>query len=212
MVWWRIAKGSVYDAWPEAFEKTVTRGDKVQGAAWRRDSPHFYVAIATTLPASVADEKATLQKFQQKFNKKMGPIGMALPYCPKFEYEKIYQPGRCNFWQYFTQCGFDVLRPTPPSPAPTAIVPVPSRERDEEINPVNHYTVLGVDPGASVEDIKKAGRTLMLHYHPDKRRGNTERFTAVYDALQGTRRARDRGCTEALGQTRFRVELQGARR
>ena len=177
--WWCIVKGSGYRQWPDKFEKTITRGDKVTGGAWRQDSHFFYVGVAATLPAS--NEKAALQKFQQKFNKKTGHIGLALPDCPKFEYVKIFQ-GANNFWQYFNQCGFDVLRPEPPSRAQTsqAIVSVSSQGTEG----VDYHSVLGVGPEASITDIKSAGRTLMKLYHPDKGMGDTSMFMAVYDALQ----------------------------
>jgi molecular chaperone DnaJ len=38
----------------------------------------------------------------------------------------------------------------------------------------NHYHVLGVDTGASGEDIKKAFRKLSAQYHPDKNNGSLE--------------------------------------
>lgn len=43
--------------------------------------------------------------------------------------------------------------------------PVPPGDRKEEENP---YTVLGVEPGASGEEIKTAFKKLAAQYHPDK--------------------------------------------
>ena len=173
-VWWCIVKGSGYSDYPEAFKDGVNRGNSIQGAAWQKAAQHFHVAIAKTLPGTVADEKEAKKRFQMMFNKNR-TLGLKLPNCPGFEYEKVY-PGNSNFYQYFDNCGFEVLRPGPPS---QAIVPAP-----QQTDAVDYYSVLGVDPGASIEDVKKRGRTLMKIYHPDKGFGDTEKFTAVYDALQ----------------------------
>jgi len=43
----------------------------------------------------------------------------------------------------------------------------------------HHYTVLGLDPGADMEAIKKAYRTLSMQYHPDKVSHLGEEFRAV---------------------------------
>jgi len=53
----------------------------------------------------------------------------------------------------------------------------------------NYYAILGVEMGASENDIKKAFRKLALRYHPDKNPGNPEaerRFKEIasaYDVL-----------------------------
>ena len=70
-----------------------------------------------------------------------------------------------------------MLRSEPPS---QAIVPAPPQQTEA----LDYYSVLGLEPGASIEEVKKAGRTLMLLYHPDKSLGDTEKFTTVHDALQ----------------------------
>ena len=43
----------------------------------------------------------------------------------------------------------------------------------------HHYTVLGLEPGADMEAIKKAYRTLSMQYHPDKVSHLGEEFRAV---------------------------------
>ena len=127
VLWWCIVKGSGYSDYPEAFEKAVNRGHKHQGGAWRKDPPHFHVAIATTLPGKVSDGEAAKKKFQQMFNKKDGTFGQPLADCPGFEFVKVFQQGGSNFYQYFNDCGFEVLRPGPPS---QAIVPAPSQQTE----------------------------------------------------------------------------------
>jgi curved DNA-binding protein CbpA len=48
-----------------------------------------------------------------------------------------------------------------------------------------YYEMLGLKPGATPEEIRKAYRKLALHYHPDRNRGNPgaeERFKAISEA------------------------------
>lgn len=48
-----------------------------------------------------------------------------------------------------------------------------------------YYEILGLKPGASPEEVRKAYRKLALHYHPDRNRGNPgseERFKAISEA------------------------------
>jgi len=49
---------------------------------------------------------------------------------------------------------------------------------------MDYYNVLGVDKGASEEEIKKAYRKLAHQHHPDKAGGNTEKFKEVNQAYQ----------------------------
>ena len=53
----------------------------------------------------------------------------------------------------------------------------------------NHFTTLGVKPGASEDEIKKSYRALAKKYHPDKNKeaGAEEKFkeiSAAYDYLK----------------------------
>ncbi len=43
----------------------------------------------------------------------------------------------------------------------------------------SYYDVLGVNPNASIEEIKKAHRKLSLKFHPDKNDGD-EYFTQMF--------------------------------
>jgi molecular chaperone DnaJ len=44
--------------------------------------------------------------------------------------------------------------------------------------PKDYYSILQLQPGASLDDIKKAYRQLAMRYHPDKLQGNT--YAAAY--------------------------------
>lgn len=46
----------------------------------------------------------------------------------------------------------------------------------------DYYQILGVDKGASPEELKKAFRRLAHKYHPDKEGGNAEKFKEVNEA------------------------------
>lgn len=56
-----------------------------------------------------------------------------------------------------------------------------------------YYHILGLQPGASPADIKKAYRRLAMQYHPDKNPGAKERFIEIleaYEVLTGVRKAK----------------------
>lgn len=46
------------------------------------------------------------------------------------------------------------------------------------------YVVLGVSPGASKEEIKKAYRSLSKKHHPDKKGGSSEEFVKISEAYE----------------------------
>ena len=48
----------------------------------------------------------------------------------------------------------------------------------------DYYKILGVDKGASQEDIQKAFRKLAHQYHPDKKGGDVNKFKEVNEAYQ----------------------------
>ena len=47
----------------------------------------------------------------------------------------------------------------------------------------NYYQVLGINDGASLEEIKKAYKDFVKHYHPDKH-GNSEFFKKRFQEVQ----------------------------
>ena len=48
----------------------------------------------------------------------------------------------------------------------------------------DYYKILGVDKGASKEEIKKAFRKLAHEYHPDKNPSNADKFKEITEAEQ----------------------------
>ncbi|XP_032313910.1 dnaJ homolog subfamily B member 8 [Camelus ferus] len=68
----------------------------------------------------------------------------------------------------------------------------------------NHYEVLGVQAGASPEDIRKAYRRLALRWHPDKNPGNKEeaerRFKQVSEAYEVLSDGRRRSAYDRAGR------------
>lgn len=49
---------------------------------------------------------------------------------------------------------------------------------------MNNYRILGISRHATLDEIKKAYKTLALKYHPDKQNGNDEMFKTISKAYQ----------------------------
>ena len=47
-----------------------------------------------------------------------------------------------------------------------------------------YYKILGLQPGASKEDVKKAFRKSAKKYHPDKEGGDAEKFLLIFEAYE----------------------------
>lgn len=65
----------------------------------------------------------------------------------------------------------------------------------------DYYNVLGVDKGASKDDIKKAFYKLAAKYHPDKKGGDEAKFKEVNEAYQILSDERKRKEYDTYGQT-----------
>lgn len=65
----------------------------------------------------------------------------------------------------------------------------------------DYYTILGVERGASREDIKKAFRKLAAQYHPDKKTGDEAKFKEVSEAYAVLGDEKKRAEYDAYGQT-----------
>ncbi len=65
----------------------------------------------------------------------------------------------------------------------------------------NYYDVLGVDKGASKDDIKKAFYKLAAKYHPDKKGGDEAKFKEVNEAYQTLSDDKKRKEYDTYGQT-----------
>ncbi len=63
------------------------------------------------------------------------------------------------------------------------------------------YTVLGVDKGASKDDIKKAFYKLASKYHPDKKGGDEAKFKEINEAYQTLSDEKKRKEYDTYGQT-----------
>jgi molecular chaperone DnaJ len=48
----------------------------------------------------------------------------------------------------------------------------------------DYYEILGVNKGASADEIKKAFRRLAIQYHPDKEGGDEAKFKEVNEAYE----------------------------
>ncbi|PIR05119.1 MAG: molecular chaperone DnaJ [Candidatus Liptonbacteria bacterium CG11_big_fil_rev_8_21_14_0_20_35_14] len=65
----------------------------------------------------------------------------------------------------------------------------------------DYYKILGLEKGASTDEVKKAYRKLAHRYHPDKKGGSSERFKEVNEAYQILSDANKRKQYDAFGTT-----------
>ena len=65
----------------------------------------------------------------------------------------------------------------------------------------DYYQILGIDRGASDEEIKRAFRSLAHKYHPDKAGGDEAKFKEINEAYQVLSNKEKRGQYDQFGQT-----------
>lgn len=73
----------------------------------------------------------------------------------------------------------------------------------------DYYNILGVSRNASPEEIKKAFRKLAHQYHPDKSKGNEEKFKEINEAYQVLSDSHKRAQYDQYGQTFEQAQAQG---
>lgn len=74
----------------------------------------------------------------------------------------------------------------------------------------DYYEILGVDKGASKEEIKKAFYKLAHKYHPDKRGGNEAKFKQVNEAYQVLSNDKKRSKYDQFGASFENMGAQGS--
>lgn len=65
----------------------------------------------------------------------------------------------------------------------------------------DYYKILGVEKGASEDDIKKAYRKLAHQYHPDKKGGDEQKFKEINEAYQTLSNKEKRAQYDRFGKT-----------
>lgn len=73
----------------------------------------------------------------------------------------------------------------------------------------DYYDILGVSKNASQEEIKRAFRKLAHQYHPDKNKGNEEKFKEISEAYQVLSDSHKRSQYDQYGQTFEQAQAQG---
>jgi len=61
---------------------------------------------------------------------------------------------------------------------------IPRKSEERKIDMTNNFTILGLTPDATINDVKKAYKKLALIYHPDKPTGDAKKFIIIDDAYK----------------------------
>jgi molecular chaperone DnaJ len=75
----------------------------------------------------------------------------------------------------------------------------------------DYYALLGVEPGASLPQIKKAYRTLARQHHPDANPGDPDATTRFRDITEAYETLTDPRRREAYDRTRPKAKATGSR-
>ena len=74
----------------------------------------------------------------------------------------------------------------------------------------DYYGVLGVDRGASDDDIKKAYRKLAMTYHPDRNNGSKDAEEKFWDCREEIRELEDEQEEKGIGEVVSLADREGA--
>ncbi|NWX36534.1 DNAJ1 protein, partial [Notiomystis cincta] len=79
------------------------------------------------------------------------------------------------------------------------------------VKETGYYDLLGVRPGASLDEIKRAYRRLALRYHPDKNPSEGERFKQISQAYEVLSDAHKRALYDRGGERAMKEGGLGGR-
>ena len=171
---------------PEAFKTSVNRGNFFQAAAFSFIQGRGLAEVCVIGEFEVG---TTLEKASTSFRQSTaqgGTIGSKFaPKKPAFESVFLVESGRVFA---FTPAEILVDKKNLLQPSRLALVPAPGG-----VEVGSDYATLGLEPGASREQIRSAYRPLIVQHHPD-RGGDPSKFMAVqsaYEALIGTSAPRE---------------------
>jgi len=61
---------------------------------------------------------------------------------------------------------------------------IPRKPEERKLDMTNKFTILGLTPKATIDDVKRAYKKLALIYHPDKPTGDAKKFIIIDDAYK----------------------------
>ena len=162
-LWFFKVSGTKLSAPPPKLVESLKRGGFYKAAAWETTPEGFNLFLLTRVKSQ--DFKDVRAAFQRKCHSS-GPIGKYLPNLNTDNFECkpsdvqsfLFGMGYIHnkIWLREPEMSVASAVALPPAPAPTA--------QDSQ----RYLSMLALEPGASVEDIKKQYKLLALQCHPDK--------------------------------------------